>query len=555
MTRWPIAAAGMLAFFATAHAGPGLADLAQAGQDAAALKMIDAGANVNAPQADGTTALDWAVYRLDVPLVKALLKHGADPNLKNNLGSYPLEEAVETANLELAKMLLRAGAQADEEGPGGETALMAATHTGVLKMVKLLVHYGANVNARERMHGQTALMWAVALNFPEVAKYLIKRGADVNTRAYYNDWLDKEGELTSEPRGQNRPEGGLTPLLYAVRSGCLECVRWLLRRGADVNKPTPEGITPLISAIDNRHYDVAKYLLQHGANPNTWDWYGRTPLYVAVDVHTYNDFGLDGPSFSSPASATVDNPEAKNAEHQTDAVDIIRMLLSAGVDPNAQLDLWRPGRGANSGRFEDNLLHTGATPLLRAAMSHDDVVVQLLLEHGALVDLVNDEGVTPLIAAAGMGFRGPHGSRVPDHRGDYAPGAQSRAIATLAILLKAGADVNAQVTDDDTISYLTRIGRNDSFRHRQGETALWGAIYWGWADVVQYLLQHGAKADVVDHFGQTPLMAATQGNGIVGTAGFKPNEAIIAMIAKAVNAQEGTASTPAAAPAVPPGAT
>lgn len=557
MRRWPIAAAGMLAFIATAQAGPGLADLARTGQDAAALKMVDAGANVNAPLDDGTTALDWAVYRLDIPLARVLLKHGADPNLKNNLGSYPLEEAVEAANVELAKMLLQAGAKVDEAGPNGQTALMEATHTGVLKMVKLLVRHGANVNARERMHGQTALMWAAALNDPEVAKYLIKRGADVNTRAYYNDWLDKEGELTSEPRGQNRPEGGLTPLLYAVRSGCLECVQWLLKKGADVNKPTPEGITPLISAIDNRHYDLAKYLLQHGANPNTWDWYGRTPLYVAVDVHTYNDFGLGGPSFSAPASATVGNAKdksakAKNAEHQTDAVDIIRMLLDAGVDPNAQLDLWRPGRGANSGRFEDNLLHTGATPLLRAAMSHDNVVVRLLLQHGALVDLVNDEGVTPLIAAAGMGFRGPHGSRVPDHRGDYAPGAQSRAIATLAILLKAGANVNAQVTDDDTISYLTRIGRNDSLRHRQGQTALWGAIYWGWGDVVQYLLQHGAKPDVVDHFGQTPLMAATHGNGIVGTAGYTPNKAIIAMIAKAVDARKRTASTPAAAPTAPP---
>ncbi|HEX3837251.1 MAG TPA: ankyrin repeat domain-containing protein [Steroidobacteraceae bacterium] len=532
MTRWLIAAVGLLAFIGSAHAAATLADLAQAGQDAAALKMIDAGVDVNAPQSDATTALDWAVYRLDIPLAGALLKHGANPNLANNLGSSPLEEAVEAGNFELVKMLLQAGAKVDNPGPDGQTALMAATHTGVLQTVKLLVRHGASVNAREQMHGQTALMWAVALKDPEVAKYLIDHGANVDTRAYFNDWLDKEGELTSEPRAQNRPEGGLTPLLYAVRSGCLDCVQALLKKGADMNRPTPEGITPLIAAIDNRHYDVAKYLLQHGANLKTWDWYGRTPLYVAVDVHTYNDFGRAGPA--SGPSATV---ATKDTQPQTNAVDIIRMLLGAGADPNAQLDLWRPGRGANSGRFEDNLLHTGATPLLRAAMSHDNVVIQLLLAHGASVDLPNDEGVTPLIAAAGMGFRGPHGSLVPDHRGDYAPGAESRAVATLAILLEAGANVNARVTDDDTVSYLTRIGRNDSLQHRQGQTALYGAIYWNWASVVQFLLQHDAKANVVDSFGQTPLMVATHGNEEVGTPGYAPDKAIIAMLAHAVDGQ------------------
>jgi ankyrin repeat protein len=537
MTRWPIAAVAMLVLIGSAHAAAELADLAQADQYAPALQMIDAGTDVNVPQSDGTTALDWAVYRLDAPLVKALLKHGANPNLANNLRSYPLEEAVEAGNLELAKILLRAGAKVDNPGPDGQTALMVATHTGVLEMVKLLAGNGASVNAREQLHGQTALMWAVALKHPEIAIYLLGHGADVDTRAYYNDWLDKEGELTSEPRAQNRPEGGLTPLLYAVRSGCLECVQALVKKGADVNRPTPEGITPLISAIDNRHYDAAKYLLQHGANPNTWDWYGRTPLYVAVDVHTYNDFGRDGPSADPSVTATV-----KTIQGETNAVDIIRMLLSAGVDPNAQLDLWRPGRGANSGRFEDNLLQAGATPLLRAAMSHDNAVIQLLLEHGAVVDLPNDEGVTPLIAAAGIGFRGPHGSLVPDHRGDYAPGADSRAVATLAMLLKAGANVNAMVTDDDTISYLTRIGRNDSLQHRQGETALYGAIYWGWAPVVQYLLEHGAKADVVDSFGQTPLMVATHGNGEVGTPGYEPVKAIIAMTAKAADRQQVASS-------------
>ncbi|MGH8229873.1 MAG: ankyrin repeat domain-containing protein [Steroidobacteraceae bacterium] len=533
MTRWLIVGASSLAFASMAHAGaqqPGLADLVQAGEDAAAPKLVESGGDVNVRQGDGSTALDWATYRLDVPLVEALLKHGADPDLMNRFGSDPLDEAVKAANIDLVKMLLRAHAEVNEANTYGQTALMLASRTGVLPIVRLLVRRGANVNAREHVHGQTALMWAAAQGYPDVVRYLVRHGASVNTRETFNDWLDKATQFTSEPRAQYRPEGGLTPLLYAIRSGCLECVKSIVRSGANVDQPTPDGVTPLIASLDNRHFEIAKYLLEHGANPNTWDWYGRTPLYVAVDMHTYHEFGRGGPSGAPPSAqkppGTAGSRAGKSAG--TTAVDIARMLLQAGVDPNAQLTLHPHGHGANSGRFEGALLRDGATPLLRAALSHDDAMIELLLEHGAAVDLPNVQGVTPLMAAAGMGILGPAGSSVPDHRGDYARGAAARALSTIAILLKAGADVNARVKD--TTSYLGRVNRNASVAHRQGETALYGAIYWGWTPVVQYLLQHGARVDIKDDLGRTPLMAARHG---IGIRGFKPVKGIIALITKA----------------------
>jgi len=451
----------------------------------------------------------------------------------NSLGSCPLDEAVRAANLELVKMLLKAGAYADEANSDGETPLMLAAHTGVVPIAKLLVSYGANVNARERWRGQTALMWAAAQNHPEMAQFLLHHGARVNIREDYNDWLDKATQITSEPRAQYRPEGGLTALLYATRAGCFGCVKALLKAGADVNKPTPDGITPLMSAIDNYHYQLAIYLLKHGANPNVWDWYGRTALYCAVDMHTYGVNTGVRSRFGAPPQAP--------AALATD-LDLIKMLLARGVNTNTQLDLHRPSRGGNSGRFTDDLERTGATPLLRAAMSHDNVVIELLLKHGALVDLPNVNGVTPLITAAGMGLEGGPGTIVPDMRGDFSHGMQQRAISTIALLLKAGANVNARVTD--TSSLTARIARASTMTHRQGETALYGAIYRGWPLVVQYLLQHGANVHVVDDLGRSPLVAATKG---VGSRYFKPVKQVIALIT-AATAGEPLPSSRAAAP-------
>jgi uncharacterized protein len=512
MTRSLIAALGMLAVAGAAHADGGLADLVQAGQDAAALKMIAAGANVNVPRGDGTTPLDWATYRLDVPMVKALLKHGANPNLMNILGSSPLDEAVKAANFKLVKMLLKAGADANVANPDGQTPLMIAAHTGVVKVAKLLVRHGANVNAWERWRGQTGLMWAAAQGYPDMTKYLVRHGAQVNIREYYNDWLDKATQITSEPRGQYHPEGGLTPLLYAARSGCTGCVQALLKGGADVNRPTPEGIAPLSIAIDSYHYGLAMYLLKHGANPNTWDWYGRTPLYIAVDMHTHI------PRYG-PAQTPADEAEA---------LELIKMLLNMGVNPNAQLDLHGPSRVLMSGRFSDEPLRTGATPLLRAAISHDNVVIKLLLQHGALVDLPNINGVTPLMAVAGLGLPGGARAIAPDRRGDSSANQQANAIRTIAVLLEAGANINARLTD--TSSHTARIARSSSMTNRQGETALYGAIYRRWTQVVQYLLQHGANVNVVDDKGRSPLAAATRG---FGERGFKPVKQIIAMITAA----------------------
>jgi len=464
-----------------------LADALENGRRDAAFELLAAGADVNASQADGTTPLHWAAYQLDVELVERLIDRGARANTQNRYGATPLGEAAKAANAELVALLLEAGAEVDQANADGETALMLSARTGSAPVAKLLIDAGADVNAREAWRDQSALMWAAEGAHADVVELLIERGADVQARAAANDW---GSQITSEPRAQYRPTGGLTPLTYAARAGCTQCVRAILAAGEHVDRPTPDGVTALMLAIDNYQFDTAKALLDAGANPHASDWWGRTALYLAVDMKSFTTRGTD----------------ERTRAQSTTAMDLVNALLAADVEVNAQLNFHRPGRGGNSARFVDDMLTTGATPLLRAAIMHDHEAMRALLAAGAKVDLPNVMGVTPLLAAAGIGVREPGfgANRAPVFA---APTIQDDVIASLEILLAAGADVNAAITD--TQSRTARIARISSVTDRQGQTALHSAAGRGWTSVVEYLLSHGANPAAQDLQGRTPLDLAT----------------------------------------------
>jgi ankyrin repeat protein len=196
--------------------------------------------------------------------------------------------------------------------------------------------------------------------------------------------------------------------------------------------------------------------------------------------------------------------EAPGAAPQFSALQVMQRLLEMGVDPNPQLNMHRPFRG----RFTDDLINTGCTPLLRAAISADSAAVELLLKHGALPDLPSVMGVTPLMAAAAMGAaRGLQaGGQEPLGPRDTW---QASAISVIGLLLKAGADVNARVSD--TSSRTAIIARPSSMTDREGQTALFGAVSQNWTQVARYLLENGARADIVDARGKT-LADALAGN-------------------------------------------
>ena len=464
-----------------------LADALENGRREAALALIEQGADVNAAQGDGTTPLHWAAYQLDSELVERLIARGASANTQNRYGASPLGEAAKAAHAAIVALLLKGGANVAATNADGETVLMLAARTGSTEVASALLAAGADVNAREAWRDQTALMWAAEGAFPGLVDLLIEHGADVRARAATNDW---GSQITSEPRAQYRPTGGLTPLLYAARSGCTECVAAILAAGEAVDRPTPDGVTALMLAIDNYEFDTAKALLEAGANPHLSDWWGRTALYLAVDLKSYVPRG----GAAHPRSTS------------TTGMDLVKALLAAGVEVNSQLNFHRPGRGGNTARFVDDMLTTGATPLLRAAIMHDDEAMRALLAANAQVDLPNVMGVTPLMAAAGIGVREPGfgANRAPDFASKEI---ESEIIASLDILLDAGADVNAAITDIQ--SRTARIARASSMTDRQGQTALHSAAGRGWPNVVAHLLQRGANPALKDMQGRTPLDLAT----------------------------------------------
>jgi ankyrin repeat protein len=461
-----------------------LATLIQKGNRKAALEKIRAGADVNEAQPDGTRPIHWAVYKLDYEILDALIAAKARVDVANDFGSTPLGQAASLADSRLVKSLLDAGARPDLANQDGETALMLAIKVGELPVVDMLVKAGASVNARESFHNQTALMWAAAApkNAGEIVKLLLSKDADVRPREFYRDW---ESQITSEPRVQYRPVGGFTALLYAARSGCLDCVQGLLDSGADVNVPTPEGVTPLMLALDNDHNDVAALLLERGAKANVWDWWGRTALYIAVDRKAAGARGGRGGG-RAPAARALGGPAVSS-------MDIVNALLAKGVDVDPQLNMRRPTRGGLTGRYEEYFLNTGCTPLMRAAIAGDVEVVRALLDKSASPN-ISAMGLTPFLVAAGVGAGGG------DAGARSSVGAAN--VALMDLLVQHGADVNAQVTDTKT--YSLRILRYPPPR-TDGMSALHVAAQGGRTDLVRYLLAKGANPGLTDANSHKPI--------------------------------------------------
>jgi ankyrin repeat protein len=446
--------------------------------------LLEQGADLNALGPYQTPALHWVVRIEDVDTARRLLEAGADPNLANALQVRPLHLAIENGDVAMVQLLLKHGADPSTPDRTGETPLMLAARSGSAAIVDALLQQGVEVDAREPAFNQTALMLAVRADAPESVKLLLAKGADVNLQTLTG--AEPEFRLPGSnagskgvgivrggwpDQGQRSPVGGAkTPLLYATRQGDLELTRMLIDAGAALEQADANGVTPLLNAVLNasvaaanrkdQHFEVAHYLIGKGANVNAMDWYGETPLWAAVAARNLN---LNGPG--------RDNGIDREA-----ALGLIRSLLDAGAEPNARTMEQPPDH-----RFITRLGDlswvdfTGQTPFLRAALHGDVTVMKLLLEHGADPNIATYAGTTPLMAAAGINW-------VVSQTYDEGPEALLEAVKLAHSL---GNEVNAV--------------------NSMGLTAVHGAANRGSDDIIRWLAGPGAKLDIADKEGRTPL--------------------------------------------------
>ena len=491
--RWPragVIAAGLLAIAWAQPAGAqpadaALVDAAREGAVETAAAMLEAGADVDAAAPDGTTALHWAAQRDDRPLARRLIAAGARVDAANRYGVTPLALASANGSAPLVAALLDAGADPGAPSPGGDTPLMMAARTGRPEVVRRLLEAGADLHATESWRGQDALMWAAAEGHADAALTLIAAGADVEARS----------------------NGRLTPLLFAVRGGHAEAVEALLAAGADIHGTARDGTAPLALAVVNAHYELAGRLLALGADPNRPDPRGSV-LHALAWIRR--------PGSGRPPLQTGD----------LDSLDLARALLEAGAEPNVRIDwreipfevdlgIVRPPPGISVGR--NFLSFVGATPFYLAAKHADVELMRLLVRHGADPLTPTGQRITPLMAAAGVGFwdgesPGPLNGTPEETR-----------LEAVRLAIELGNDIHAAADFGDT--ELVGDGRDLLLRHPLnlleldaqrdrgdmrwgGSTALHGAAMMGSNLIVRYLLDQGAEIDARNTIGWTPLMVA-----------------------------------------------
>jgi len=428
------------------------------GRNAAAVKtLLGARIDVNAPQADGATALHWAAHLDDLTTADLLLRAGARANAANDLGVTPLYLACTNRSAAMVERLLTARADANAALMNGETVLMNCARTGDVRAVKVLLAAGARVNVKEPTHDQTPLMWAAAEGHSDVVGLLLEAGADIKARSrVYTQTVTSEVTQRAgrEELNYSVPRGGMTPLLFAARSGDVESARRLAAAGADVNETLPDGTSALTLAAHSGHGGVGMLLLEKGADPNAL-----------------------GPGYAAMHAAVL----------RSDAA-LVKALLARGADPNAKMTKGTPMR-RTSQDYDLPAALIPATPYLLAAKFLEPELMRLLAAAGADTRALMRDGATPLMLATGIVVAANLDRRGVSVLDGGIRETENLVLPAVEAALTLGSDVNAV--------------------NEAGETALHMAAASGYDRVVKLLVEHGARVDAKNRRGVTPLGIAT----------------------------------------------
>ena len=427
-----------------------------------------------------------AVEKGDKEAVRSLLDQHADVNASQADGATALHWAAHWDDLETAELLIRAGADASAVNDYGITPLSLACTNGNAAMVEKLLKAGADPNTALPT-GETALMAAARTGNVEAVKSLLARGADVNAKETRQGqtalmWAvsEKHPEIARAliEHGADvhaHSKGGFRPLMFAAQQGDLNSARILLAAGANVNEAAQDGMSVLLVASASGHEAFSVFLLDKGADASAADDNGTTALHYAVQkgITTLN---------------RVDTTYYTSHLYRPNMLELVKSLLAHGAKPNARL-VKNPLRWS----VPPLIGLEGATPFVLAAAVADVNLMRLLVASGADPLLSTMDNTTPLMVAAGLG-------RSEDRTDEE----ERSALEAVKLVVELGVGVN--VTNEN------------------GQTALQGAARTGANAIIQFLVDKGAKMDVKDRFGQTPLGIA-EGlvpEGLAGSFAQKP---------------------------------
>jgi ankyrin repeat protein len=496
----------------------------------------------------GSTPLAEATKQGDARMVKTLLAAGSGTEGANADGQTALMIAIKNGDLPIFNMLIDAGAKVNVvEKVQDQTPLMwaAAASRNAPEMVKVLIAKDANVNARAKFND-----WPGQITSEPRAQYHTYGGLTPLLYAARGGCYACVEALVSSGANVNMPNNeGMTPLMIALDNGHNGVAKFFLDKGANPHVWDIYGRTALYVAVDHapgaapagggagaggggggrggagggggrggagRGGPGAPGAGGPGAPGGAA---GQAPGAPAVPVPAVpgaqaaaaggGGRGAGGQAGRGGGGAVrgAGGDAAVDTGPQVSIMEIINLLLAAGVNPNSELNARRPEAGSG-GRFADPLLSSGATPLLRALagtttptnVPPNPEVARLLLEKGANPNIYG-MGISPWLYATGL----TAGVLNTGRGGGGGGGTVNTEL--LDLMIKHGADVNAQVNGADKYSGRVSYGWRDpnQIQSNEGMTALHVAARSQNSTLVKYLLDHGARTDIVDASGRTPL--------------------------------------------------
>ena len=553
-----LAAALCLTALLNAAAPPSrVVDAARQGDRASVRTLLTQGADVNASEGDGMTALHWAARRGDAELTRMLVYAGANVRASTRLGSYtPLLLAADTGNTAVIRILLDAGADPKAATTNGTTALMLAAASGNAEAAGALLDRGASIDARENARGETALMFAAAYNRIAVMKALIAKGADVKAASKVVDLKgqtspDEEAFFNAQGRGRGQRAGA--PAEQAAPAGAAAAPQQTSEpgagsprggqgagrgggRGPDIAGSTRQfryaelvtaqgGLTALLFAVRQGHADAALLLAESGADINQVAGDGTSPLLMATVNGHFDlakrllDRGADprraADNGVTPLYAALNVQWAPKAlypqpraylQQKLTYLDLMKALIDKGVDVNARLrrKVWYSGYNFDLSGVDE----IGATPFWRAAYASDVDAMRLLVAHGA------DSNI-PTIKPAGRPRTGDGGRETVEDvsglppvpvGGPGVPPLQAATGVGYGEGFAANSHRNAPSGWLPAIKYLVEeLGADVNARDHEGNTALHHAAARGDNEVILYLVSKGADVKVVNRAGETTV--------------------------------------------------